>query len=162
MKKIVLLLFPLCLASCTYQEPLSKSLNGWTVPASTEREVRQGVIAEQTLFPYHFVNDCPELTELGMRDVRVLAEHYRDCSGTLRIRQGGVSPQLYQARRAHVADVLCNLGVPRDRVKMTDLPAAGEGLTSTEAIKILREKPSEYTEDIGTPVFITPPPGDDK
>lgn len=39
---------------------------------------RNGTIRQKTIYAYHFVPDTPLLTELGARELSILAKHYRD------------------------------------------------------------------------------------
>ena len=61
--------------------------------------VENAILAQHTLYPYHFVTDGTALNELGQRDFAVLARHFAEYPGLLNVRPGdGVSAELYQAR----------------------------------------------------------------
>jgi hypothetical protein len=99
--------------------------------------VEQAILAQHTLYPYHFVVDGEELNELGRRDLAVLARHFRQRAGTLNIRPGEVPAQLYEARVVHVAEGLRQAGVEADRVNIADGMAGGDGMSSERAVIIL-------------------------
>lgn len=43
-----------------------------------DESVKNGIVRQKTLFPYHFVPDTPLLTEIGEHDLSILATHYKN------------------------------------------------------------------------------------
>ncbi len=123
-------------------------MNAWTVNDYHQDSIEAGIISQHTLYPHHFVANSDALNELGDRDVSVLAEHYRENPGSLNVRRGGTSSDLYQARIAMVSATLVEQGVDTDRVRMSDGQAGGDGISSDRVLYILEEKFNEpLTED---------------
>lgn len=111
--------------------------------------VENAILAQHTLYPYHFVSDGDALNELGQRDFAVLARHFTEYPGLLNVRSGdGVSTELYQARIAYVTNRLKEAGVKAGRVSVSDGTPGGPGLRSEKVVTILQkgtdlsEKPS--------------------
>ncbi len=48
------------------------------VRAYENEQVTNGVVRQKTLYAHHFLSDTPILTELGERDLSILAKHYRN------------------------------------------------------------------------------------
>ena len=101
--------------------------------ASMER----ALIAQSTLFPYHFQADAAELNELGRRDLLVLAAHLREHAGSLSVRRGGATPELHEARVRAVLAALVTAGVPRDAVALRDGLPGGDGTSSARIVEVL-------------------------
>src|SRR5688572_29523898 len=80
--------------------------NKWAAAEIRQASLRQAILDQRALYPYHFEIDSPELNELGERDFELLAEHYREHPGELRVSQGGASSELYARRVAGVMDEL--------------------------------------------------------
>jgi len=154
MKRLwILLSLSGALAGCGQVEPISKSLNGWTVDASVQREIQQAVVAEQTLYPYHFEPGSPKLSELGAENLRILADRYRTDGGELSIRRQGADETLYRKRVDQVKEALAGMGVDASRIRMVDRPPLGEGMPSSEVITILKQKPTQFTENYAEPII---------
>jgi|GEM_PF-4805929 len=43
----------------------------------SDESIKNGIVAQHTVYPYHFVADTAELNELGERELEVLAAHYK-------------------------------------------------------------------------------------
>jgi len=99
--------------------------------------VRAAIVAQHTLYPYHFVSDSDALNELGHRDVTVLATHLRGvASGKINIRRGEEMPaSLYDARVASVRKMLQEQEVNADRVQITDGTPGG----MSPSVDVLRD-----------------------
>jgi hypothetical protein len=113
------------------------TMNAWIVHSYTDPAIANGIVAQHTLFPYHFVADTAELNELGQRDMAVLADHYRDATGQLNVRRGDASEALYRARLAAVTTRLAGAGIPAGRVQLADGFAGGPGLPTDRCVVIL-------------------------
>ena len=103
--------------------------------ASLER----AIIAQATLFPYHFEVDGKELNELGRRDVAVLADHLRDHAGVVSVRRGDSTPALHESRLGAVMAALEAAGVAHAQITLRDGLARGEGLSSVRVVEVLKK-----------------------
>jgi hypothetical protein len=102
--------------------------------------VENAILAQHTLYPYHFVADGAALNELGQRDFAVLARHFTEYPGLLNVRAGdGISAELYQARVAYVTNRLKEAGVKPGRVSVSDGMPGGPGLRSEKVVTILQK-----------------------
>ncbi len=99
--------------------------------------VENAIIAQYTLFPYHFVKNSAELNELGRKDLAVLAKHLSRCPGDLNVRKADTPLDIYQARVNLVIDRLKKAGVPADQILIADGMPGGDGMVSERVIKIL-------------------------
>ena len=116
--------------------------NAWLAASVTENAVNQAIIAQHTIYPYHFVASAAVLNELGQHDLQVLADHYAEHPGPLNIRQGNAPPNLYEARKTAVIDSLVKAGVDTSRVTIGDALPGGEGMPSEGVITILEAEPA--------------------
>jgi hypothetical protein len=117
--------------------------NTWLATAMHDSAMRNAIIAQHTLFPYHFDRDSEHLNELGRLDLAVLAGHYLDRSGALSVRRGSAGKELYDARVAMVRTLLERAGVAPDRIQITDSLAGGDGFSSENLVKILADDREE-------------------
>ena len=101
--------------------------------------VENAIIAQHTLYPYHFVSNAKELNELGQRDLAILIGHFVEHEGTLNIRRQETSPELYEARVTHVMAELKNGGVDTDRMGIADGMPGGDGMVSERVVTIMRQ-----------------------
>jgi uncharacterized membrane protein YgcG len=113
--------------------------NSWLATAMQDAAIRNAILAQHTLFPYHFEMDSEHLNELGKLDLAILAGHYLDRSGELSVRRGDAGKDLYDARVAMVQSLFERAGVGADRIKITDSLAGGEGLSSENVVRILEQ-----------------------
>lgn len=117
-----------------------KAANGWMVTSPQDRAVRNAVVRESALYPYHFVEGSAEMNELGAQRLAILADHFVENPGNLVLRKSDTANTLYRARRAHVALLLEEQGVDIRRVTMTDGDIGGDGLRSVQLVEILQEQ----------------------
>lgn len=101
--------------------------------------VDNAVVAQHTLYPYHFVANGEELNELGQRDLSVLARHFAKHEGTLNVRRGETAPELYEARLTHVIEELKKAGVDTGRMVIADGMPGGDGMASERVVNILEK-----------------------
>lgn len=95
-------------------------------PAASGRppSVNDAIIAQHTLYPYHFVPLSPRLNELGRYDLAVLVEQFRQHPSELAIRRGETDAALYQARIDTVMKELVRAGVDVSRLAVRkDVPS---------------------------------------
>lgn len=92
----------------------------WAGAELRQTAMRQAILAQGSLYPYHFVVDRAELNELGAHDLDVLAEGQRDLPGQLCVRRGQASDKLYAARLEAVRAGLRERGVDVVRVALVE------------------------------------------
>lgn len=103
-----------------------------------DESIRNAIIRQHTLHPYHFTPNDAVLNELGRRDLQVLINHFSDHPGTLNIRRGAESEHLYDARLRHVMKLLTDSDVEARKMTFDDDLPGGSGMESREVIEILR------------------------
>jgi hypothetical protein len=132
------------LAACASAPPGNPELSGrgsmWAGDAIRNASLNNAIIAQHTLYPYHFANGSAQLNDLGQRDLNVLANHFRDTPGDLNVRRGDATETLYEARVKSVLDRLTVAGVAGGSVAVRDGLPGGEGIASERVIVILKEK----------------------
>jgi hypothetical protein len=112
----------------------------------SDAAIDNAILAQHTLFPYHFVNDGAALNELGRRDLGVMAAHYKEHPGTLNVHRGDASAALYADRLAEVRKVLIKAGVKEKRITIADGLPGGEGMASEQVLKILTREAKESSK----------------
>jgi len=113
------------------------TMNRWVVQDYFDQQSEQAILTQHTLYPYHFHANASELNDLGMRDLHVLASHYREAPGRLNLQQGDASDALYEARIAHVKTGLNRAGVDAQRVTIADDLPGGSGVPGDRVLVIL-------------------------
>jgi hypothetical protein len=113
------------------------SVNAWLMSTVRNSAIENAIIAQHTLYPYHFVANSDMLNNLGESDLGVLATHYRLHPGKLNIRRGETPEDLYKARVKLVVEKLAEEGVDTDRVTVEDALPGGDGISSERALLIL-------------------------
>jgi hypothetical protein len=99
--------------------------------------VDNGILAQHTLYPHHFVVNAARLNELGRRDLGVLARHFVTAPGQVNVRRGAASASLYEARVATVRQRMVEVGVDPERITITsDLPG-GSGMSSDFVLNVI-------------------------
>jgi hypothetical protein len=119
-----------------------------------EAAIERAIVSQHTLFPYHFVPNSPMLNELGVRDLDVLATHYRYNPGRLHVRRGEAPEELYRQRLRNVLNLLESTGVNVESLAVSDGPAGGETIPSEQMLHILikdvhQTPPSFYRQPAG-------------
>jgi hypothetical protein len=105
--------------------------------------IRNAILAQHTLYPYHFVSGGDALNDLGKRDLAVLVTQYKTYGGELSIRQGDATDPVYNARVRFVEMALADDGVDLSKIHITDSPSGGETMRSEEVqfnIQNLRDR----------------------
>ena len=144
------LLLPSVLIACrTYppHDPEHELHNMWAGAAFRRASIEQAIVAQATLFPYHFEEGSPALNPLGERDLGVLGEHLRQYPRPLRLRRGDSSQALYEARLATVHTALADLGVDTSLVEISDGLPGGPRTWSETAIERARSRGIESETD---------------
>jgi len=140
----------ICVACClvagceeySQQEP-RKDLDIELVKALNNIGLENAIVAQHTLYPYHFVANGDGLNDLGRRDFGVLASHFKEHPGPLTIRQGDVPAELYERRVAYVSGQLRQAGVEVSRMGLSDGMPGGTGMPSSRVVLILKEETEE-------------------
>jgi hypothetical protein len=114
------------------------AVDAWAVTSANDQAVRDALIRQSTMYPYHFVTNDAGLNDLGASDLTALMAHFRSYPGRLSIRRGGEPEALYNARVAGVLAALAAGGVDKDRITVVDLPADGDGMPSNDVIVIMK------------------------
>ena len=123
----------------------TSEVNRKIVDTYSDLAIQNAIIAQHTLYPYHFVNNSAQLNGLGERDLSVLIQHFQANPGKLILRQGNTDPLLYQARAQMVYEKLLQAGISDEKINMTDGMPGGEGMASNKIIEILE---TEKTTDM--------------
>jgi uncharacterized membrane protein YgcG len=130
-------------AGCQYppqREVERADANRWIARSVQDTAINNAIVRQHTLFPYHFIPNAPDLNDLGRRDLEVLADHFKSYPGTLNVRKGPESEELYRARVDFVRKQLARAGVDCERVPMEDGFAGGEGMRSEWVLKVLERR----------------------
>ncbi len=126
-------------ADALARDQAARELDAEMVTGVRDAAVKNGIIAQRTIFPYHFVPDAATLNELGRRDLAVLAEHFQAAAdgAALNIRRGGVVDALYDARVRAVTDELGRSGIPDGKLRIADALLGGDGMASDRVTIVL-------------------------
>ena len=117
----------------------------WAVTSANDQAVRDAIIRQSTIYPYHFITNDTRLNDLGASDLAALMAHFRSYPGRLSIRRGDEPKALYDARVVEVLSALATGGVDIVRITVVDLPAGGDGMLSDDVIVI---------KELATPVAL--------
>jgi hypothetical protein len=123
-----------------------RNLNSALVGTLNNIGVENAIIAQHTLYPYHFVPDGERLNDLGRRDFSVLTGHFAEHTGSLNIRRDKTPAELYEARVSFVIESLKEAGIKMSRVRISDGMPGGSGMPTERVVTILQKT----AEDSGT------------
>jgi hypothetical protein len=112
--------------------------NRWTLETLDDESINNAIASQHTLYPYHFMDNSPELNPVGERDVKVLADVLRRRPGEINVRHGSEPADLYEARVQTVTQLLTKFGVSASSIRVGDKPPGGEGVASERAVIILQ------------------------
>ena len=121
------------------------AVNKKIVDTYSDLAIQNAIIAQHTLYPYHFVNNGAQLNGLGERDLSVLVQHFQNNPGQLILQQGGTESLLYQSRAQTVYEKLLQGGIPDEKIRIADGMPGGNGMASNAIIEILE---TERTTDM--------------
>jgi hypothetical protein len=140
---VVTLLIGVLLAGCeksTTKGPDDRVVNTRLVNSYNDAALQNAIVSEHTLYAYHFVQDGPQLNELGERDLAVLTQHFARNGGSLNIRRHDIPAELYQARVNAVQERLREAGIDMERVRVSEGMPGGSGMASERVLVILESK----------------------
>ena len=119
-------------------EPVDEGkMNAALINSFNDTAMENAIIAQHTLYPYHFVNDSDQLNDLGKRDLSILTRHLKDNPGPLNVSSDGSSDKLYKARVAYVGAQLKKNGVDLSKVVISDGLPGGSGMPSSDVAQIM-------------------------
>ena len=151
------------LAGCSQNQNVQKNeskdtyvVNKEIVNALNNIGIENAIIAQHTLFPYHFVKNSAELNELGQKDLASLAKHFSRCPGDLNVRKADTPADIYQVRVNLVIDRLKKAGVPAEQIRIVDGMPGGDGMVSERVVKILDKADKTTLETTSTESTIAP------
>ncbi|MFH1371881.1 MAG: hypothetical protein ABII09_11440 [Planctomycetota bacterium] len=132
-------------------------MNAGLITAFNDTAMENAIIAQHTLYPYHFVNNSDQLNELGRRDLAILSKHFKEHPGQLNMSGDGVNETLYQERITYIVGQLKKDGIDTSNIIISDGMPGGSGMASNDVLQIkeadqkarndLRQsRPTTYTE----------------
>lgn len=135
--ELALLCVFVCGCNNTHKEAINEGqMNAGLITAYNDTAMENAIIAQHSLYSYHFVNNSDQLNELGRRDLSILAKHFKEYPGQLDISHDGTSKGLYQARVACVSGQLKKDGVDISKLTISDGLPGGSGMASNDVVKI--------------------------
>lgn len=105
--------------------------------APFDEQARQGVLRERALHESHFEPGTARLTARGMHVVAILASDMAQAGGRLSVDRGGADAELHAARIESVRTALSGAGIAPDRVLIDETGPGGQGVASSEALRVL-------------------------
>jgi hypothetical protein len=106
--------------------------------------LKSAVLEQHAIYPYHFVPQSAVLTELGQRDLDILAEKYKELPGPLVLVRGDATDELYAQRRATIVDAFKAAAVPGDRITVVEGLPGGTGVSSQYVVDTANDKKKGY------------------
>ncbi|MBL7214998.1 MAG: hypothetical protein ISS71_04905 [Phycisphaerae bacterium] len=126
------------------QKPIANPIdkdqaNRAIVGSYSDLAIQNAIIAQHTLYPYHFVNNSADLNTIGDRDLSVLIKHFQQNPGEITVQKGSADDLLYQARGLMVYEKLLEAGIAQNKINITDGMPGGDGMPSGSVIQILEK-----------------------
>jgi hypothetical protein len=140
-----------CNSTSYSQEGPTGIRNMWAGDHIRDASLREAVLSQRTLYPYHFVVGAAELNELGWRDMEMLAAHFALHGGELSVRRGDADEELYGERMRAVELALAAAGVEPGRVRLSDALPGGAGITAERMLEVLERSHSELSTEDASP-----------
>ena len=142
---MVIIVFGAMVGGCnqTVEKTVDRpAINAGLLDSYNDIAIQNAIIAQHTLFPYHFVPNAAKLNSLGQKDLAILAKHFCENPGKLNVSQGDIESELYQERLNTVRTELTQAGVDTSRIALADGMPGGDALASEQILLILEtEKP---------------------
>lgn len=126
-------------------QPSAREVNTALINSFKDTSIRNAIIVQHTLYPYHFVADSAMLNELGQKELAVLLDHMlqTDPNGRLTVRQGGTPRELYEARLRTVHQAIADAGIDKERIRLSEGGmVGGEGMPSYLLPGLIEERNS--------------------
>jgi hypothetical protein len=134
---LVIELALLCVFVCGCNKHVNEGrMNAGLINAYNDTAMENAIIAQHSLFSYHFINNSDQLNELGRRDLSILTKHFKEYPGPLNISRDGISENLYKARVAYISKQLKKDGIDTSKLTISDGLPGGSGMASTEVVQI--------------------------
>lgn len=114
----------------------------FAIESVQEAAMKNAILEQHALFPYHFVPGSATLTEVGQRDLSFLTDNYKTNPGPLALIKGDTPDELYSLRKNAVATALQQAGLAS--IAITDGPVGGRGMTGQAAVIARRAKKEDY------------------
>ncbi len=124
--------------------------NETMIRAAFDASVRQAVVTERTVYPYHFVDQAAELNMLGLSHVQRLATALRATPGTVNLPRGDVSVALYEQRVESLREALRHFDVDADAVEVIDDFPGGRGMPAARVRSGIEAQRDERYRQRGT------------
>jgi hypothetical protein len=129
------------------REPADEGkMNAALINAFNDTAMENAIIAQHTLYPYHFVNGSDQLTDLGKRDLSILARHFKENPGQLNVSSADAGDKLYKARLVCVSAQLKKDGVDLSKLVISDGMPGGSGMSSSDVAKIKEDDQKARSE----------------
>lgn len=155
---LVALMLTAIVVGCDNKDPYvdenARLMDQVMVDVNRTQPIDQAVIVQHTLYPYHFFEGKDVLNDVGCRDLRLIADYYRESGVPLNVQRGGVSQELYDARVRSVAKFIADCGIADNRIQIVEGRPGGAGMASMWVVKIMskqepggaqqQEKPGVY------------------
>ena len=138
------------------QEPDTSLADRAIVDSYSDLAIQNAIIAQHSMYPYHFVVNGAQLNALGELDIEVLIRHFGGNPGEIALRREDTPSFLYLARLQTIQEKLLAAGIPQDKIKISDGMPGGDGMPSNSVIQILkiseesRRGQSQWVEGGGT------------
>ncbi len=129
-----------CCPNDYYVNRKAQAIDEASVDLIRRQPIEQAIIAQHTLYAYHFAEGKDVLNDLGRYDLKVLADHFCELGISVNVQRGSETMELYEARMRAVAKFLADAGVPANRVQIVQGLPGGPGLPSQWVVKILAKE----------------------
>jgi hypothetical protein len=131
------------LASCSTSPKETPYSRGemWIGDAIQQASLDRAIVAERTLYPFHFATGTSELNDLGKRDLRVLAKHVARHGGAVHLHRGSTTDEVYAARAQAVEAALEAEGVAPEQASVVDEAPQGPGIPAHRAASDVAREP---------------------
>ncbi|MCI0499673.1 MAG: hypothetical protein L0Y36_08345 [Planctomycetales bacterium] len=124
------------------------------VESYSDLAIQNAIIAQHTIYPYHFVTNSAQLNGLGERDLAVLTAHFQQNPGQICLAQGQTESLLYQSRAQTIYEKLLQAGIPDGKIRITGGLPGGDGMPSSAVIEILENaRTTSFDEDSSSSGF---------
>ena len=105
-----------------------------------DQAAANAVVRQATIFPYHFEPRTARLTELGQRELAILATYLRAFPGEVRMPRGSADDSLYSARSGAVLAFLREREVNTEGIRIIDGSPDGDGMASERVVDALAKE----------------------